>query len=98
MYFQDEQQVSFISVTNPNPCRVHVWRGSECLHTLEPHDTLTMPLFHGLRVSASSKRAVLVFEHVGFEPWMQRIGQSPSEPNEAMAIKTLAEKNKPQSK
>jgi hypothetical protein len=74
----------WITVTNPNPHTVELWRVDEhgkarLQDTLKPYDQLTVPFPISLAIKAS-KRAIVILER-DEELWAQQFGQELDRPD-----------------
>lgn len=86
-----------ITVTNPNPGTLGLWRGAVLQDVLKPHDQLEVPLTEDLRLTYSGRskaRVVLSIKGTGDEAffadgpahWVQEVGPKPVRPDPEHAI------------
>jgi len=64
--------LEMITITNPNPRPLCVWRGPLLLETLRPHDQLLLVVTADLRVSTERGKSLVLFDLDGDE-WVQAV-------------------------
>lgn len=80
---------ALVTIKNPNPRRLAVWRGAVLQDTLKTHDQLITPLTEDLRLTYAGRsdkaKAMVVMsvedEDGPGEPWVQEVGAAPVAPD-----------------